>query len=87
MKHGFTMEEHWTMGNLLYHTRAALQSQFIAITKAYPLQSRVVRQLERALKGVEAAQSELDNAMFREHGEAADSQVYYAHNRLKGTGG
>ena len=83
-KRGFTMEEHWTMGNLLYHTRAALQAQFLAISKAYPFNSRVVRQLERALKGVEAVQSEMDSAMYREHPEEADPQIYYAEQRLGG---
>ncbi len=74
---GFTLEEHWTVGTLLYNSQSALQGLFITVSRAYPLQSRQVRQFERSLKGLEAARSELDNAMFREHGEAASTHAYY----------
>ena len=84
MKHGFSMSEHLSMGNLLYHTRAALQAQFMSISKVYPFKSRQVTQLQRALKGIEAVQSELDSAMYREHPEEADPQIYYAAQRLGG---
>ncbi|MBA7540850.1 hypothetical protein ES705_33153 [subsurface metagenome] len=36
---GFTLEEHWTVGTLLYNSQSALQGLFITVSRAYPLQS------------------------------------------------
>lgn len=52
MKRRFTLEEHWTVGTLLYNSQSALQGLFITVSRAYPLKSRQVRELEKALKAL-----------------------------------
>ena len=76
-KQRFSVEQHWLMGQLLYHTYMALQSQLVIIGNVYPLKSPQVRRLERSLKELGEARSAMDSALFQEHPDAASTQAYY----------
>jgi predicted transcriptional regulator len=76
-KKGLTIERHNAIGKELKTISSHLNAVFIEVANAYPLKSRQVRELEKADKALQHARNELDNRMFREHGEKSDPGTYF----------
>ncbi|MEO8800369.1 MAG: hypothetical protein ABI551_20930 [Polyangiaceae bacterium] len=67
-KNGLTVAEHVNMATALYLARELMMAALIKTTRAYANGSTQVRALDRGLKCLGLARSELDNAFSREHG-------------------
>jgi len=76
-KKGLTIERHEAIGKEMKIISRHLNTLFIEVANAYPLKSRQVRELEKADKAFQHARNELDNRMFKEHGEKSDVGTYY----------
>ncbi len=76
-KKGLTIERHEAIGAELKAMSRQLSTVIIEIYSAYPLKTRQVRELEKADKALQHARNELDNQMYREHGEKSDVGTYY----------
>jgi hypothetical protein len=77
-----THEQHTELGRALAGLRDELVHRYVQLANAYPLQGREAlpgRKLEAAFRALDAARSELEAAMFREHPDTAQTTVYYPH--------
>ncbi|GGQ33196.1 hypothetical protein [Streptomyces roseolilacinus] len=75
-----TFEQHVEMGQALAAMRDELLSRHVDLANAYPLSGREAlpaKKLEAAYRAIDEARSELENALFREHPEVAQTSVYY----------
>jgi hypothetical protein len=72
-----TFEEHVEFGRILYDIRHELQRVYVELAKRYPKNQRVVRALDRSLRALEEARSNLDNASANEHPQLWCAHVYY----------
>ncbi|ASY37039.1 MULTISPECIES: hypothetical protein [unclassified Streptomyces] len=80
MKPKLSFEEHVEMGRRLASLRDELTHQRVKIANAYPLSGPAAvpaNKLEAAVKAIDLARSELENALFREHPDEARTSVYY----------
>lgn len=80
MKPKLTFEEHVEMGQVLASLRDELQTRHVQLSNAYPQSgpsAAAARKLQRAKLAVEEARTELENALYREHPEQAETAVYY----------
>lgn len=80
MKSRLSWEEHVEMGLALASLRDELTHRRVRLGNAYPLsgpESVPAKKLEAAVKAIDQARSELDEALFREHPGEAQPSVYY----------
>lgn len=82
MKPKLTFEEHTEMGQALASMRDELLRRRVHLANAYPEsgQSGVpAKKLDVAVRAIDEARDELENALYREHPEMAQTTVYYPH--------
>ncbi|MEV7808958.1 hypothetical protein AB0O28_39005 [Microbispora sp. NPDC088329] len=75
-----TFEEHVEMGRALASMRDELLHRHVQLANAYPRSGPPAvpaKKLEEAVGAIEAARTELENALYREHPEMAQTSVYY----------
>ncbi|WP_157875560.1 hypothetical protein [Streptomyces sp. CNQ431] len=80
MKPKLSWEEHVEMGRALASLRDELTHRHVTLGNAYPLsgpESIPAKKVEMAVKAIDQARSELENALFREHPGVAQTSVYY----------
>ncbi|MEV7427004.1 hypothetical protein [Streptomyces sp. NPDC091212] len=83
-----TLEEHEDLGRTLADIRDEVQHRVIQLANAYPrtgMEGAAYRRLSKALTEIEAARTELDHAMFREHPSDGETTIYYPHQEDRGT--
>lgn len=77
-----TREEHDDMGRTLAGIQDELAHRVTQIANAYPRTgpgSEPYRKLTAARDALNAARNALDNALFAEHPDTAETTVYYPH--------
>ncbi|HBF84961.1 MAG TPA: hypothetical protein DD420_35045 [Streptomyces sp.] len=75
-----TADEHADLGKRLAAVRNELQVLEVQLGNAYPRsgpQAAPARNLEKARKAIDKARCDLENALFHEHPEQAQTTVYY----------
>ncbi|MGW5003086.1 hypothetical protein ACWEP8_36145 [Streptomyces hydrogenans] len=80
MKPRLTLAEHVELGRTLAHVRDELIHRSVQLANAYPKsgpEGVPGQLLTKALDAVDKARSELENALFREHSNEAETSVYY----------
>ncbi|MFI2081462.1 hypothetical protein ACH43Y_14080 [Streptomyces rubiginosohelvolus] len=80
MKPRLTHEEHVALGLRLAAIRDELVHLSVQLGNAYPRQGPEAvpeKKLEIAYRALDQARSELENALFREHPNVAETNVYY----------
>jgi hypothetical protein len=75
----FTFEEHVEMGRMLAAISDDLTQRSTKVGGAYPASSAPVKRLRAAVKALGEARSALDDVLFREQPEQAETTVYYPH--------
>jgi hypothetical protein len=75
-KRGYTFGRHVEVGRRLAELHEELQTLLVEASQVYPLSSPQVRRLSSTCDRLSAARSSLDDAVYREHGEAC-AHVYY----------
>ncbi|QGZ47467.1 MULTISPECIES: hypothetical protein [Streptomyces] len=83
MKPRLTFEEHVEMGRALASVRDELLRRNVQLANAYPQSGPPAvpaKKLDQAMRAVEAARTELENALYREHPDTAETTVYYPHS-------
>ncbi len=76
-KPGLTLDQHRAVGCRLGKLQDELTTLVCLIGNAYPVNSKPVRMVGKAHDALSRLRCELDNVVFREHGDAASTQVYY----------
>ncbi len=89
MKPKLTLEEHAEMGRALASMRDELISRHVQLANAYPRSGQPAvpaKKLDVAIRALDAARAELENALYQEHPETAQTTVYYPHreDRVRG---
>ncbi|WP_354402658.1 hypothetical protein [Streptomyces sp. PvR018] len=77
-----TLDEHQDLGRRLASIRDELSRIQVQLSGAYPQTgsaSLPARKLIKAREAIDEARSALDNAVFAEHPEGAETTVYYPH--------
>ena len=77
-----TLEEHDDLGRTLAGIRDELNRRVTQLANAYPRtgpEAVPFMKLRAALEELESARCALDNAVFREHPNTAETTVYYPH--------
>lgn len=80
MKPRMTIEEHVELGRHLASMRGELLSCQVQLGNAYPrsgTEAVPARKLEVAVRAIDEARTELENAMYREHPQMARTSTYY----------
>lgn len=80
MKPKLTFEEHAEMGLALASIRNELLHRHVQLANAYPRSGQPAvpaRKLDAAIGAIDEARSELEDALFREYPETAQTTVYY----------
>ncbi|MFI1161402.1 hypothetical protein [Streptomyces sioyaensis] len=80
MKPRLTFEEHVEMGRALASMRNELLHRDIQLENAYPRsgpESVPAKKLDAAVRAIDDARAELENALYREHPGVAQTSVYY----------
>jgi hypothetical protein len=75
-----TQQEHTELGHTLAGVRDELLRRHVQLCNAYPRsgeEGRPATLLGRALDALDAARTELDHAVFREHPRTAQTTDYY----------
>lgn len=83
MKPKLTHDEHAEMGLTLASIRDELLHRSVQLANAYPQSgppALPAKKLDAAIRAIDEARSELENALFREHPETAQTTVYYPHS-------
>lgn len=78
----FTFEEHVEMGRMLAAITNDLTQRAVQVGNAYPGSGREGvpgKKLHAAVKALSGARSALDDALFREYPDQAETTVYYPH--------
>jgi hypothetical protein len=79
VKPRFSFEEHVEMGRALASMRDELVHRVTQLANAYPRSGPPAvpgQKLNEAVRAIDVARSELENALFREHPEVAETTVY-----------
>lgn len=76
-KSKFTEAQHESVGRRLSEVRNTLQTLYVEVSNAYPLQDKFVRTLEQALRAVNEAKSQGDDRAAREHPAEWKATWYY----------
>ncbi|MBT2401509.1 hypothetical protein [Streptomyces sp. ISL-100] len=77
-----TVEEHASIGARLAGIRDELTTLYVELANAYPQsgpEAAPARKAEKALKSIDDARSDLENALYWEHPEQAATTTYYPH--------
>lgn len=80
MKPKLTFEEHVEMGLALAWMRDDLLHRSVQLRNAYPKSGPPAvpgKELDIAVRAIDAARAELENALYRDHPETAQTSVYY----------
>jgi hypothetical protein len=86
MKPRLTVDEHIEMGLALTSLRDELQRRYVQLANAYPQSGTPAipaKKLEQAVDAIDAARTALENAMYQEHPQTADTSVYYPQDRIR----
>lgn len=79
-KRGLPHPEHLRLGQILSGVRAQLLHEQVALANAYPRtgpRAFPAKQLEVAIEALDAARRALENAVFEEHPEVAETYDYF----------
>ncbi|MGY5127310.1 hypothetical protein [Streptomyces nigrescens] len=80
MKPRLTFEEHVEMGRALASMRDELLHRDTQLANAYPRsgpEAVPAKKLDEAVRAIDEARAELENALYREHRGVAKTSVYY----------
>lgn len=80
MKPRLTADQHADMGRCLAAVLDELTQRHIQLANAYPLsgpEARPAKKLDSAIRALDQARSEMENALYREHPDSARTTVYY----------
>jgi hypothetical protein len=80
VKPRLTVDEHAQLGRILTGIRHEIQSRAVQLENAYPRsgpEAQPARTLAKICEAIDEARGLLENALYREHPEAATTHVYY----------
>jgi len=72
-----TAQEHADLGAALAAIRDELLRRSVQVANAYPKTAPQATHLDKAVKAVDSARCDLDNALARDHPDAFDTHTYY----------
>jgi hypothetical protein len=76
-----TIEEHRELGAELKTVRSVLMKRSVQVGNTYGVTAKTHRRIDKALRALEGAKSELENQLFLDHPKEATHGVYYEGGR------
>lgn len=79
-KKKISFERHVEIGDELKRTRTFLVTLAVEVGNAYPLtgkKGKAYRALEKAYSSIDQARSELENRMYEDYPQEANTHIYY----------